>query len=93
MDEKEDLISQLFQQNQGSMADVHLNIGNVGRRINKRKFENHLSSNLKRQIRELKYEMSMKDDEISTLKKDLKSTKLSEMDLELRTYMDECMRL
>ena len=65
----------------------------MGRRINKRKFENHLSSNLKRQIRELKHEMVMKDDEILSLKKDIKSTKLSEMDLELRTYMDECMRL
>jgi len=27
------------------------------------------------------------------LKKDLKSTKLQELDLELRTYMDECLRL
>ena len=37
--------------------------------------------------------MVMKDDEILSLKKDIKSTRLSEMDLELRTYMDECMRL
>ena len=37
--------------------------------------------------------MVMKDDEILSLKKDIKSTKLSEMDPELRTYMDECMRL
>lgn len=27
------------------------------------------------------------------IKKEIKSTKLQELDLELRTYMDECLRL
>lgn len=87
LDEKEDMINQLFNQ-----KDIST-IGSLGKKLNKRKFESHLTSNLKRQVRELKQQISDKNEEITILKKDIKSTRLSELDLELRTYMDECLRL
>ena len=87
LDEKEDMINQLFNQ-----KDIST-IGSLGTKINKRKFESHLTYNLKRQVKELKHQLSDKNDEVASLKKDIKSTKLTELDLELRTYMDECLRL
>ena len=87
LDEKEDMINQLFNQ-----KDIST-IGSLGKKLNKWKFESHLTSNLKWQVWELKTQLSDKNEEITILKKDIKSTRLGELDLELRTYMDECLRL
>lgn len=84
---KEDMLQEMFNQ-----KDIST-IGSLGKKINKRKFESHLTSNLKRQVRELKATIQDKNGEVDGLKRDIKSTKIQELDLELRTYMDECMRL
>ena len=48
---------------------------------------------MKRQIKDLKTEVKEKDDEINAYKKNFKNTKITELDIELRSYMDECLRL
>jgi len=68
-------------------------IGQLGTKLNKWKFENHLTSNLKKQLKDSRQLLHDKDEELNRIKKEIKSTKLQELDLELRTYMDECLRL
>ena len=53
----------------------------------------HMINNLKGAVKELKSEISIKDEEIHRLKKNFKSTKLNEMELEVQAYIDECTRL
>jgi hypothetical protein len=48
---------------------------------------------LKKTIKDLKVDISTKDSEISKLKKNLKQTKIVEMELEVKAYIDECTRL
>lgn len=48
---------------------------------------------MKRQVKELKAEISARDEEILSYKKNFKNTKINELDIELRSYMDECLRL
>ena len=50
-------------------------------------------NSLKSAVKELKSEISIKDEEIHRLKKNFKSTKLNEMELEVQAYIDECTRL
>ena len=52
-----------------------------------------MTSNLKKQVKEARQQVHEKDEELIKIKKEIKSTKLQELDLELRTYMDECLRL
>jgi len=49
--------------------------------------------NLKRQVQDLKDQIYIKDAEILDYKKTMKSTKIKEMEVELKTYMTECLRL
>lgn len=49
--------------------------------------------NLKKQVQDLKDSIYNKDSEILELKKDIKSTKIKELETELKTYMQECLRL
>lgn len=49
--------------------------------------------NLKKQVQDLKDQAIDKDNEIVELKKDIKSTKIKELESELKTYMQECLRL
>jgi Ca2+-binding EF-hand superfamily protein len=53
----------------------------------------HLLLNLKICIRTLKEKIKSKEDEIEKLKKNTKSTKMVEVDVEMQTYVDECTRL
>lgn len=53
----------------------------------------HLIINLKKQVQDLKDTIYVKDSEILDLKKDIKSTKIKELEVELKTYMQECLRL
>lgn len=48
---------------------------------------------LKRQVYDMKDLISQKDFEIFDLKKTLKSTKISELEMETKAYMQECIRL
>jgi len=57
------------------------------------KFDSHLTLNLKRKIKELQSEIAVKDEENDKLKKNIKNTKIAEMEVEMKMYMDECTRL
>jgi hypothetical protein len=52
-----------------------------------------LTTALKRQVKDLKQFIKEKEDEITSYRKNFKSTKINELDIELRSYMDECLRL
>lgn len=49
--------------------------------------------NLKKQVAELSQQLTQKDKEMSTIKRNVKLTKISELEVELKTYMDETVRL
>ncbi len=49
--------------------------------------------NLKRQVQDLKDSIYVKDSDIADLKKEIKSTKIKELEIELKVYMQECLRL
>ncbi|OMJ94863.1 hypothetical protein SteCoe_1890 [Stentor coeruleus] len=55
--------------------------------------KSHLIPNLKQSIKDLKDQIKNKEDEIGLLKKSIKSTKLSEIEIEMQSYADECTRL
>ena len=61
--------------------------------ISRIKVESHISSGLKRHLRELKQEIEIKDNEIGRLKKNVRMTRFKELEMEVKTYMDECNRL
>lgn len=48
---------------------------------------------LKKQIRELKYEVVKRDEELEILRKNIKNTRTKEFEQEIQTYHDECLRL
>jgi chromosome segregation ATPase len=54
---------------------------------------NFLISKLKNTIKDLKFEMVHKNEEIGRIKQTVKSTKLSEIEIEIQAYIDECTRL
>ena len=47
---------------------------------------------LKKQIRELKYEVVKRDEELEALRKNIRNTKTKEMEQEIQTYREECLR-
>lgn len=49
--------------------------------------------NLKKKIKDLQSEGSAKNEEIETLKRNIKNTKITEIEVEMKMYMDECTRL
>jgi hypothetical protein len=49
--------------------------------------------NLKRKIKDLQMNASNKTEEIEALKRNIKSTKITEIEIEMKMYMDECTRL
>jgi len=57
------------------------------------KLDSHLSLNLKRKIKDLQMQVSIKHEETEALKRNIKSTKVSEIEVEMKMYMDECTRL
>jgi len=48
---------------------------------------------LKKQIRELKYEVTKREDELEILRKNIKNTRTKELEQEMSTYVEECLRL
>ena len=57
------------------------------------KTETHLVINLKRKVKDLNLESQRKNEEIEALKRNIKSTRLSEIEVEVKFYMEECARL
>eukprot|EP00347_Sterkiella_histriomuscorum_P007882 403347201 len=93
MQKKEKFIDELIQQQDSYQ------IGGVGgpiiqsAKIGLPRTSTHLTLNLKRKIRELQYEVSQKIDEIELMKKNVRSTRLTEIEIENKMYIDECTRL
>jgi len=52
-----------------------------------------LTLNLKKKIKELQQEALLKHEECEALKKNIKNTKIAEIEVEMKMYMDECTRL
>ena len=61
--------------------------------MNKLKLESHLALNLKRRIKDIQGQLIQKTDENDSLRKNIKSTKITEIEVEMKMYMDECTRL
>lgn len=61
--------------------------------LGKRVPETHLTNNLKRKVRELQGEISQRKEEVELLKRNIKNTKTHETEIEIKLYMDECIRL
>jgi hypothetical protein len=61
--------------------------------LSKMKLEGHLSMNLKRKIREMQTIIAARADEVEALKRNIKSTKITEIEIEMKMYIDECTRL
>ena len=57
------------------------------------KNETHLVINLKRKIRDINNEKLLMQSEIESLKRNIRSSKLSELEVENKLYLDECSRL
>lgn len=57
------------------------------------KMESHLTVNLKRKINELKIDLTRRTEEVESLKRNIKSTKLAEFEVEFQMYQDECTRM
>lgn len=53
----------------------------------------HLVVNLKRKVRDQLMELNTKRDEVELLKRNLKNTRTHETEIEIKLYMDECLRL
>ncbi|OMJ80903.1 hypothetical protein SteCoe_18763 [Stentor coeruleus] len=77
-------------------------INQIEKELNKREDQNehtqhikpaHLINSLKSTIKDLKSEINSKNDEIIKLKRNIRSTKINEIELEVQAYIDECTRL
>jgi Ca2+-binding EF-hand superfamily protein len=55
--------------------------------------KSHLVANLKQNVKELRQELTLKEEEMAVLRQNLKSTKLGELEVEIQVYVDECTRL
>ena len=55
--------------------------------------ETHLVINLKRKVKDLNAECTRKNDEIEALKRNIRSSRLQEIEVEVKIYMEECARL
>ena len=57
------------------------------------KLESHLTLNLKRKIKDLQQEALIKYEELESLRKNIKVTKIVELEAEMKAYMDETTRM
>jgi len=53
----------------------------------------HITQGLKNQIKELRSENKKKEEELTKIKRSLKSTNIQELEVEMKLYVDECTRL
>lgn len=47
---------------------------------------------LKKQVRELKFEVLKREEELEVLRKNIRNTKTKEMEQEINSYKEECIR-
>lgn len=76
----------MAQQESGSGARTYLQGRNS-------KVDSHLVVNLKRRIRQQTQELAQRKEEVELLKRNIKNTKTHETEIEIKLYMDECLRL
>ena len=75
-------------------ATISQNMAVVGGNFSKlKKLESHLTINLKRRVKDLQVALSQKSADFDQMKRSIKTTKQQEMEIEVRSYMDECNRL
>ena len=55
--------------------------------------QTHLVMNLKRKIRDLNIECGRRSEEIEALRKNIRSTRQQEIEVEVKLYIEECARL
>mmetsp|Transcript_4509 Transcript_4509/g.5591 ORF Transcript_4509/g.5591 Transcript_4509/m.5591 type:complete len:224 (+) Transcript_4509:359-1030(+) len=55
--------------------------------------QSHLVMNLKRKIRDLNLENARRNEEIEALKRNIRSTRQQEIEVEIKLYIEECARL
>jgi len=65
----------------------------AGKRTGQMKIESHLEINLKRKVRGLTNELIVKTDEIEALKRNIRTTRQGELEVEIKLYGEECIRL
>ena len=53
----------------------------------------NLIQNLKNQVKELRTDTKKKEEEVTKIKRTLKSTNIQELEVEMKLYVDECTRL
>lgn len=85
MTKKEKLVDDLLQQQDPSQSGVV--------KSKKFKMEGHLAINLKRMVKELQMVVMQRQDEVEILRRNIKNTKMAEMEIEMKMYADECTRL
>ena len=88
LSKKEKLIDDLLQQQEPTAHP-----GLTGLKAKKIKMEGHLAMNLKRKIRELQTVVLQRQEEAEILRRNVKNTKMAEMEIEMKMYADECTRL
>ena len=81
----------LAQQDQFQAPPISSSTKNSG--MQKLKLDSHLTLNLKKKIKELQATVQIKADESESLKRNIKSTKIAEIEVEMKMYIDECTRL
>ena len=57
------------------------------------KTDTHLVINLKRKVKDLQNENQRRCDEVEALKRNIRSTRQQEIEVEVKIYMEECARL
>jgi hypothetical protein len=93
MTKKERLIDDLLASQDSFTPSAGQIPTNIKTGLSKLKLDSHLSMSLKKKIKELSMLLGSKNDEIEALRKNIKSTKLAEFEVEMKMYMDECTRL
>lgn len=88
---KDKMIDDLLVQQENNFAVPKPKLSAI--RVGGIKTETHLVINLKRKIRDINNEKQNLSAEIDALKRNIRSTKLSELEVENKMYVDECARL
>ena len=77
--------------------DLMLQTENVSNKMGLRKtlgkHESHLEINLKRKVRDLQNEVGLRKEEVEALKRNIRATRQSELEIEVRLYGEERVRL
>lgn len=87
---KDKIIDELIQQNQ---TDNLTGANKFGSQQRGKADSHHLVINLKRKVRDQQLELNTRRDEVELLKRNIKNTRTHETEIEIKMYMDECIRL